>query len=184
MFQKLNAKHKFHPIPEDMQHILVRFGKEIDGEFFGYTTYRVCEETAKKLLAYVPKKYRAGFEPCLIEINVADLPPHIDNLIHASINFYTDADQGVTTFYKVKPNQAIRIEKLPNQTDGGLFVEEDLDGYAEFTAEPGDIYALAIKQIHGVKGEQGKLRRAYCLKSYEYTYAQILEMLKDKKWLN
>ena len=179
MFAKLGFKHALVPIVDDMKEILIRFGKTIDGEFYGYTTYKVCDKTAEQLLSFIPEEYRDGFEPSLIEINVPDLPPHIDNLILASINFYTDADGGLTTFYTVKPGVYPRIEQLPNQTDGGVFVEEDLDVYSTYTAEAGDAYVLAIKQIHSVKGEKGKVRRAYCLKSYKYTYFQVLGMLTN-----
>jgi hypothetical protein len=178
MFAKLGSKHALVPIVDDMKDILIRFGKTIDGEFYGYTTYKVCDDTAKQLLSFIPEEYHKGFEPCLIEINVPDLPPHVDNKILASINFYTDADEAVTTFYTTKPGQAIRVERLPNQTDGGIFVEEDLNEYASFTAQAGDAYILAIKQVHGVKGNN-QMRRAYCLKSYDYTYFQILSMLNN-----
>ena len=179
MFAKLGFKHALVPNVDDMKKILIRFGKTIDGEFYGYTTYKVCDESAKQLLSFIPEEHRSGFEPCFIEINVPELPPHIDNKILASINFYTDADEAVTTFYTVKPGQAIEVERLPNQTDGGIFVIEDLDEYASFTAQAGDAYVLAIKQVHGVKGNKDKMRRAYCLKSYDYTYFQILSMIKN-----
>lgn len=169
MFKKLGT-HTFQT--EGESDIVVRFGKEVDGVFLGYTTYSVSSERALELLSYVPEEYRGGFEASLIEINVPDLPPHIDNAIKSAINFYVDTGDGWTIFYN-KPDHDVFVEKLQNQTDGCVYREEDLIKAGGFCASRGDIYALDIKQIHGVIGCKG-LRRAYCLKSYVYSFEDLM----------
>ena len=176
MFKLLPQKHNLQTKNENQ--IIIQFGKEIEGKFYGYTTYKIAEETGNKLLEIIPEKYRDAFEPSLISINIEDVVPHIDNEIKTAINFYINTADGVTRFHKVKAGVYPIIEKLPNQTDGALFREEDLDIVNSFKAEYGDIYVLDIKQIHSVKCIPNAMRTAYCLKSYIYNYNEVLDILK------
>jgi len=157
--------------------VIIRFGKTIDGAFYGYTTYAVSPETGERLLEFVPEKYRHGFEPSLIEVNVPNLPPHVDNEILSVLNFYVSTAGGETVFYS-KPDHDVFVEKLPNQTDGAVYRAEDLMVSDSFVAKPGDVYALDIKQIHGVVNCSG-LRRAYCLKSYVYNFQDVVRMFDE-----
>ena len=178
MFKVLIQKHNLQAKNEN--EIVIQFGKEVNGKFYGYTTYKVDEETGNKLLELIPEEYRDAFEPSLISMNVEDVVPHIDNEIKTAINFYMDTADGVTRFHKIKAGIHPTIEKLPNQTDGALFREEDLDIIDSFKAEYGDIYVLDIKQIHSVKCRPNETRTAYCLKTYKYSFNEVINILKGK----
>lgn len=176
MFEILTQKHNLQTMNENQ--ILVRYGGTIGGKFYGYTTYKIDDKTSNKLLEIIPKKYRKDFEPSLISINIENVVPHIDNEIKASINFYVDTADGVTSFHKVKAGITPYIEKLPNQTDGALYQEKDLDTIGKFKANYGDIYVLDVKQIHSVKCKPDAIRTAYCLKSYTHSYNDVLNIVK------
>ena len=176
MFQLLTQKHNLQT--DNEKEIIIQFGKTVNDKFYGYTTYKVNEDTGNKLLELIPENYRDAFEPSLISINIEDVVPHIDNEIKSAINFYIDTAEGVTSFHKIKAGVYPMIEKLPNQTDGSLFREEDLDTVTSFKAEYGDIYILDIKHIHSVKCRPNAIRTAYCLKSYIYNYNEVLDILK------
>ena len=176
MFELLPNKHTLQTKNEN--EILVRYGGTIGGQFYGYTTYKIDKQTSDKLLEIIPKVYKKDFEPALISINIENVIPHTDTNIKAVINFYVDTAEGVTSFHKIKEGIAPYIEKLPNQTDGALYQEKDLDVVGRFKAEYGDIYVLDVKQIHSVKCKPNAIRTAYCLKSYIHSYDDVLKIVK------
>jgi hypothetical protein len=178
MFKLLSQKHDLQTQNEN--EILVQYGGTVGGKFYGYTTYRVDKKIGNNLLKIIPKKYRKDFEPALISINIANVIPHIDTKIKATINFYVDTADGITSFHKVKEGITPYIEKLPNQTDGALYQERDLDTIGKFKANYGDIYVLNVKQIHSVKCKPDSIRTAYCLKSYTHNYDEVLNILEEK----
>ena len=177
MFKILIQKHNLQTMNENQ--ILVQYGGTVGGKFYGYTTYKIDDKTSNKLLKIIPKKYRKDFEPTLISINIANVIPHIDTKIKAVINFYVDTADGITSFHKVKEGITPYIEKLPNQTDGALYQERDLDTIGKFKANYGDIYVLDVKQIHSVKCKPDAIRTAYSLKSYTHNYEEVLNILKE-----
>ena len=176
MFQILTHKHNLQTKNEN--EILVRYGGTVGGKFYGYTTYNVDSKTGDKLLKIIPKVYRKDFEPSLISINIENVIPHTDTNIKAVFNFYVDTAEGITSFHKIKDGIAPYIEKLPNQTDGALYQEKDLDVVGRFKAEYGDIYVLDVKQIHSVKCKPNAIRTAYCLKSYIHSYDDVIKIVK------
>ena len=176
MFQILTQKHNLHTKNEN--EVLVRYGGTIGGQFYGYTTYKIDSKTSNELLEIIPKEYKKDFEPALILINIANVIPHIDTKIKAVINFYVDTAEGITSFYKIKDGIAPYIEKLPNQTDGALYQEKDLDVIGTFKANYGDVYVLDVKQIHSVKCKPNAIRTAYCLKSYIHSYDDVIKIVK------
>ena len=176
MFQILTQKHNLQTKNEN--EILVRYGGTVGGKFYGYTTYNVDSKTGDKLLKIIPKVYRKDFEPALISINIENVIPHTDTNIKAVINFYVDTAEGITSFHKIKDGIAPYIEKLPNQTDGALYQEKDLDVIGRFKADYGDIYVLDVKQIHSVKCKPNAIRTAYCLKSYIHSYDDVIKIVK------
>jgi hypothetical protein len=178
MFKLLTQKHNLQTMNEN--EILVRYGGTIGGQFYGYTTYKTDNKTGNKLLEILPKAYRKDFEPALISINIANVIPHTDTKIKAVINFYMDTADGITNFHKIKKGITPYIEKLPNQTDGALYQERDLDIIGSFKANYGDIYVLDVKQIHSVKCKPDGIRTAYCLKSYTHNYDEVVNILEEK----
>ena len=176
MFQILTQKHTLQTKNEN--EILVRYGGTVGGKFYGYTTYKIDVKTSNTLLKIIPKKYRKDFEPALISINIENVIPHTDTNIKAVINFYVDTAEGITSFHKIKDGIDPYIEKLPNQTDGALYQEKDLDVIGRFKADYGDIYVLDVKQIHSVKCKPNAIRTAYCLKSYTHSYDDVIKIVK------
>jgi hypothetical protein len=176
VFQILTQKHTLQTKNEN--EILVRYGGTVGGKFYGYTTYKIDVKTSNTLLKIIPKKYRKDFEPALISINIENVIPHTDTNIKAVINFYVDTAEGITSFHKIKDGIDPYIEKLPNQTDGALYQEKDLDVIGRFKADYGDIYVLDVKQIHSVKCKPNAIRTAYCLKSYTHSYDDVIKIVK------
>jgi hypothetical protein len=177
VFQILTQKHTLQTKNEN--EILVRYGGTVGGKFYGYTTYKIDVKTSNTLLKIIPKKYRKDFEPALISINIENVIPHTDTNIKAVINFYVDTAEGITSFHKIKDGIDPYIEKLPNQTDGALYQEKDLDVIGRFKADYGDIYVLDVKQIHSVKCKPNAIRTAYCLKSYTHSYDDVIKIVKE-----
>ena len=177
-FKLLSQKHNFQTKNENK--ICDQYGWTTDNKFYGYSSYFVDEDISNKLLAIIPEKYKNDFDPILISVNVVDLPPHIDNHIKASINFYIDTAEGTTRFHKIKDGIVPDIKKLPNQTDGAIYREEDLDIISFFKAEYGDIYVLDIKQIHSVKCKPNLIRTAYSLTTAKYSFEEVVNILTGK----
>lgn len=179
MFTKLNIRHTFKYQGESDTYIF--YGSENNGNKIGYKGIQVnSPNVVKSIMSMIPINYHNGFLVDMIEITGGDLPPHRDANILMSVNFYIETGDGVTTFYKTKEGVIPRQENIMNETSGFVYNADDLEPVSQFVAEVGDIYLLDVKSIHSVKSDPAKPRRAYTLKSSEYTYHDVLQMLKER----
>lgn len=202
MYAKLKIKHNLTSYTEANK--VIDYGYYKGGKFYGYTSYTITDDIAKNLFSIIPEEYRAGFDASLLVITNGRLEPHTDQQILASINFYVDGANGITEFWRVKDgvNPRLRslksgtktiddakefytIETLPNksrnpQDDGFIYHVDDIEKVCEFKAEPMDIYVLNVKEIHSVVADEDKVRVVYALKSFKYTYEEVLRILTKR----
>jgi hypothetical protein len=196
MFTKLNINNTFS-IQEERE-LKYQFGIVFDDVWYGNSYYAAEPKIESELKNKVPEKYRDLFEATLMIITSPYIPPHIDDNIKFSVNFYMETDDAITYFHKIKDNVIPNIEKLPEQTTGKLFEPKDLEIVGQFKANKGDVYILGVGEIHSVQSgrnhvvtygqmldilaEGGILpvyRTAYCLQSHVVTYDQMLDILAE-----
>lgn len=154
-----------------------RYGMTVDGRFLGISYYVVDGDVEAMLLGILPEALRPRFLCSYMVANHHDIPPHIDNGILISLNYYVATADATTTFYRFRqPRPAAR--QLENNDPGsasGLYRREDLDVAGSFRARPHELWALDVTQPHDVAGPAGRGdREAYCLQSREVGFAQLL----------
>ena len=113
MFTKLDLTHD---LPEQgPTELLHQFGKAIDGNWLGISYYKVDSEIEERLKSFIPEKYRSFFQVNYMIINSSYIPPHIDDKISTTINFYVNTADAVTRFFDKKQVNQTSSEKLPEQ---------------------------------------------------------------------
>jgi hypothetical protein len=150
------------------------------GNFLGLH-YRFADiSNADKLLEIIPEEYRKSFCLSVMEINTT-VPPHTDSGIKVVINFYYDTDGGFTRFYRLKTDKPT-LHQIENQHDGGfIFDLDDLEFAGEFSAKPGDAWILDVTYPHSVTPRTDKKRVAVQMATADFTYDQVLLMLKHTR---
>lgn len=110
----------------------------------------------------------------IIETNV---PPHTDIVDKVSVNFYIETGDYQTTFYNSKDGSS----KLTyaDHGDGHVYNINELEEIDSFVANPGDVYLLNGKVIHGVNStNENKLPRKFLqISTNELEYEQVLNIL-------
>lgn len=155
-----------------------RFGKTVEGRFHGVSYFVVGGEVEAELLAILPEAIRPNFLCSYMVVNHHDLPPHIDNGIRLSLNYYVQTAGATTTFYRFKSADA-RVERLDNNdpdSPSGLYRRQDLEVVGSFTARPHELWALDVSQPHDVICVAGAGdREAYCLQSRSVSFAELVD---------
>jgi hypothetical protein len=163
LFTKLDLTHD---LPEQgPTEVLHQFGKTINGNWVGISYYKVDKVIEEKLKSLLPEKYRHLFEVNYMVINSPYIPPHTDNKISTTINFYVNTADAVTKFHTKKYDVQLSSEKLPEQSNGRLYKPEELDIVSEFIAKPNEVYLLDVQKIHSVHCNKQENRTAYCVQS-------------------
>lgn len=175
MFTKLDLTHD---LPEQgPTELLHQFGKAIDGNWLGISYYKVDSEIEERLKSYIPEKYRSFFQVNYMIINSSYIPPHIDDKISTTINFYVNTADAVTRFFDKKQVNQTSSEKLPEQSNGRIYKSEDLNLVSEFIAKPNEVYLLDVQKLHSVSCSKQENRTSYCLQSHiGITYEKCLEI--------
>ena len=173
-FKKLDLKFS---VPDfNVGGLAVEYGlRGSDGTFNGIWYNHIKEENQSPLKNIIPDELRDKFVMQLMEVN-SYIPPHTDSDTLAVINFYIETATCVTKFYDIK--EGAKPFQLPNQTDGQIYLLDDLEPGPGFKAEPGDVYILDVSKVHSVIPlEGGEIkRRALCLASSSLNYEQIKEL--------
>ncbi len=154
-----------------------RFGKTVDGQFYGISYFIVDGEIEALLLGLLPEAWRPLFSCSYLVANHHDIPPHIDNGIQVSINYYVVTADATTSFYRLRqPGAAVeRLDNNDADTAAGLYQRQDLDVVASFSAQPHEVWALDVTQVHDVVSPAGRgSREAYCLQSRAVSLAQLV----------
>lgn len=105
----------------------------------------------------------------------ATVPPHTDIVDQVNINFYIETGDYRTTFYQSTNNSA-RFT-YADHGDGHAYRMEDLEPMASFIAQPGDVYVLNGKVIHGVSSETPTPRKFLQVSSRDLEYDQVVDIL-------
>jgi hypothetical protein len=157
-----------------------RYGKEVEGRFHGVSYFAVEGPLHDALVGVLPEPLRPRFLCSYMVINHHDIPPHVDNGIRLSLNWYVVAGGATTHFYRLA-NPAAPVEHLQNNDPGsasGLYRLQDLEPVGSFTAGEQELWALDVTQPHAVLGgTPGVLREAYCLQSRTVGMAEFLGAL-------
>lgn len=176
-FQKLRNKFYFKDI--SIKDEIVYYGFKSGDKVFGLKYSQVESYNRDLILSVIPERYQ---DSCLImamEVN-SYVPPHTDSKIKTTINFYITPDECQTNFYSKIPNIVASETKTINQTNGSMFNLKDLNLESSFVATPGDAYILNVTHPHAVKPKNLNVYRlALCLQFTEYSYDQVLDMLKE-----
>ena len=110
-----------------------------------------------------------------IETNV---PPHTDIVDSVSLNFYMETGGYQTTFYSSKDGST--KQTYADHGDGHVYQLDQLDVLDSFIANPGDVYLLNGKVIHGVSSlTSTKLPRKFLqVSTNDLDYDQVLDILR------
>lgn len=147
---------------------------DIEGQGIDYK--KIWSPDVDKLMSIIPKRYWNDFHLTLMTIN-HPIPPHTDTEIITTINFYMETGGAKTVFYEPIVDSP-RITQIKNQTDGFIYFKEDLKEVDSFVAKDFEIWVLDVKKIHSVEGDI-KLRTAVTLGTFNRTYSDVMEMLKE-----
>jgi hypothetical protein len=203
-FLKLEGKFNFGQYRKGQS--IVSHGKNVNESFMGINYLSVATQDAKEIFEVIPERFRAGFHLVLMNIN-SFIPPHIDNNIKSTINFYIKPDNCKTQFYKFigEPNGDSNVY--------GLGILEQTEG---FFANEGDAYLLDVTKPHAVwdmgdelidtqmgimdayedakadmspdlskkrsdfpSGYKDTNRIAICLQSSKYSFGDVKQMLEE-----
>jgi hypothetical protein len=159
-------------------------GVDDNGKQIGVFYKSIFSPDKDKVYKVVPKKYWPDFDMTLMTIN-HKCPPHIDNNIISSINFYIETHNYKTVFYKNKDTiDDSKIWRLDNQTDGCMFNYDVVEETGSFIAQPNDIWLLDVKKIHSVEplGEM-KIRKAITLATNKHKFEDVCNMMKETGYL-
>jgi hypothetical protein len=121
------------------------------------------------------------------------LLPHRDNDLISTINFYVDAGNCRTVFYKEKegaefwqPENIITRPKSKLETEQeiayvkAVYDLEDVEESSSFIAKNGEAWLLDVREIHNVVPlEEFTVRKAIALRTKKYGYIEVLDMLKE-----
>ena len=175
MFTKLDITHDLSE--QGPSELLHQFGKTINGKWLGISYYKADSVIEEKLKSLVPEKYRHLFQVNYMMINTQYIPPHSDDKISTTLNFYVNTAEAVTKFHAKKNDVKLTSEKLPEQLNGRLYNADDLYVVSEFIAKPNEVYLLDVQKLHSVSCNKQENRTAYCLQSYiGISYEKCLEI--------
>ena len=109
-----------------------------------------------------------------IETNV---PPHTDIVDKVSFNFYIETGDYRTTFYNSRDGSS----KLTyaDHGDGHVYNIDELEPIDSFVANPGDVYLLNGKIIHGVSSNNRLPRKFLQVSASDLEYDQVLGILNN-----
>ena len=175
MFTKLDLTHNF--VEQEPTELLFKFGTVIDDEWIGIAYYKAIPEMETKIKSFIPESYHHLFEVNYMVINTHYIPPHNDDKIATTFNFYVNTADAVTKFHAKKENVSVETVRLPEQTNGRMYNADDLYVVSEFIAKPNEVYLLDVQQLHSVSCSKKENRTGYCLQAYSgITYEKCLEI--------
>jgi CobQ-like glutamine amidotransferase family enzyme len=151
--------------------IIQQYGEQHEDGFHGIRYQEALQHHA--LMELIRPDRRHLYAVTYMSINMP-IPPHTDSGVCTVINCYGDTANAVTRFHQ-KQRDVVKQFKIANQTDGHIYDDKDLIIVDQFRAEPGDIYMLAVDQIHSVATQTEQERWAICFS----TKQNIVQAQKD-----
>ena len=138
-FLKLNKK--FHLSGESRKgKSIVSHGKNVNEEFMGVNYIGIATSDAAEIFSVIPERFRPDFHLVLMNIN-SFIPPHIDNSITSTINFYIKPDECKTQFYEFKGD-------VKSKTN--VYSLDELEAAESFFADDYSAYLLDVTKPHAV----------------------------------
>lgn len=135
--------------------------------------FNVVSDYANNFIARLGK-YSAHFYTSFVSIE-ADVPPHTDIVDRVSFNFYIETGGYQTTFYR--GDQTATRSVYADHGDGHVYQMDELEPIASFVADPGDVYILNGKVIHGVGHGSGLPRKFLQISANDLDYEQVLDIV-------
>ena len=137
--------------------------------------FDVASQSADKFIASLGK-YSQHFYTSFVDVT-ASVPPHTDIVDKVNINFYIETGGYRTTFYTSRDGTT----KLTyaDHGDGHVYNLDDLEPVDSFVANPGDVYMLNGKVIHGVNSDNQLPRKFLQVSTNILEYEQVLEILSN-----
>jgi hypothetical protein len=175
MFKKLKNTFTFNDYR--ILNNQVRYGKVRDGVFYGISYDLIPFASNLKLFKVIPEEYRNKFALLSMEIN-GHVKPHTDNGILTTINFYINAQNAITKFYKFKSDNITTLS-LENQNDKGAFELDKLEEYGSFMAKDDEAFILDVTNPHAVICTRLETRRALVLQTDQFSYDEVCKMLEE-----
>ena len=160
------------PTEGDTEYIKYGLGEGEDFEGIKYTDFNVPEEAVAHFWNLIPENRRSEFEISLMTIN-RDILPHTDSDSKTAINWYLKTGAYVTSFCQAK--EGSESFQLFTQTDGVIYMFEDVEMEKSFTAEDNDLYVLDVTKLHCVHSGEG--HRIAMNLSTNIPYDEVLELL-------
>lgn len=183
MFAKLNKKFKIDQYETVSEHI--RHGKTIDEIFYGLIYHKV-QTTNSEIFDVLPKRYQKDFHLLSMTINNL-VGPHTDTGVCTVLNFYIQPENARTIFYKCTDESKVQTGMLGNNGRifrGKVYPPGILDEAESFVAEQDDAYLLDVSQPHAVVAlETNSIRKALSLHTSVHPFADVLDMLRETKFL-
>ena len=162
----------------------------LDGK--GVYHNKIWSPDIDRIYSVIPKKYHEDFYLTIMTINSV-LLPHRDNDLISTINFYVDAGNCRTVFYREKEGADFwQPENIITRPKSKLEVEEevayvkavydleDVNEIDSFIAKNGEAWLLDVSEIHNVVPlSEFTTRKAIALRTKKYGYIEVLDMLKE-----
>lgn len=169
LFKKLSQR--WQPQKPPVGAIIQQYGELHEDGFHGIRYQESLQD--HELYNIIRPERRHLWTISYMSINMP-IPPHTDSGVRTVINCYGDTARAVTRFHH-KQRDVVKQIQIANQTDGHIYDDKDLIIVDQFRAEPGDIYMLAVDQIHSVATQTDQERWAICFSSKQ----SMLEAQKD-----
>jgi len=168
LFKKLTsaADIDFEILDKQIEFELDATGKKI--QYFNVSS-RYVEDFIASLGDHSPHFYTS-----FVSVD-ASVPPHTDIVDKVNINFYIETGNYQTTFYQGHDNMS-KIT-YADHGDGHVYRMDELEPMDSFVAQPGDVYVLNGKIIHGVSSTNCLPRKFLQVSTNTLEYDQVLEIL-------
>ncbi len=118
--------------------------------------------------------YRQHFYSSYVSVD-SSVPPHTDIVDRVNINFYIETGGYQTTFYQSRDHDSKWT--YADHGDGHVYNMDSLEQIGSFVAQPGDVYVLNGKIIHGVSSAMAQPRKFLQVSANDLDYDQVLDIL-------
>jgi hypothetical protein len=135
--------------------------------------FDVASQSADAFIASMGE-YSKHFYTSFVDVATA-VPPHTDIVDKVNINFYIETGNYTTTFYTSQDGS--KRLTYADHGDGHVYNLDDLTPTDSFVAQPGDVYMLNGKVIHGVDSTDRLPRKFIQVSTNVLDYEQVVDIL-------
>lgn len=136
---------------------------------------RYSHLTCERAWALIPQSEHKHFCVTLLEARGGRIPPHRDDGIVSTINWYVDVDGSTTQFWNQTGTNRYQVG---GQRLGHIYSEDSIEPADSFVAKRGDIWVLDVSTIHSVEmTNPTHVRQMIAMGSPRYSVEEIKEMI-------